>query len=237
MKIVLLAIIVALPLATFGQVQVSVRAGYGFYSMSELKTFQEGLKSEFPVSLRTTEAYPPYLYYEGSFQFIIRERVPLGISVTYGSTGSRLHYSDYSGEIFADQFVKYLAIGLPVAWIFPSKNTWSLQVELKPNISFNELALKLQSSVANQTEAEQLDFKSMDIGIQPGFAIIKRFGPVGLLLQAGFNIGLMNGELFLKKDDAYYLTQRNGDHVSTDWTGLRIAAGINYSFKSRKSKL
>ena len=234
MKIFLVAIIVIVPLATFGQLQFSFRAGYGFYSMSELKTFQEGLKSDFPVVLKTTESYPPYLYYEGSGQYIIRKRLPIGISITYGSSGSRIHYSDYSGEIFADQLANYVAIGLPVGWIFSSKNTWSFQLEMKPTISFNKLALKLQSKVANQQESEKLDFKSIDISIQPGFAITKRFGQVGLLFQTGYNIALSNGNLFLKEDDEYYLVQKNGDTVSTNWAGLRIAAGMSYTFRSRK---
>src|SRR5688572_20814699 len=99
-----------LPALSFSQ-EVTVFVGMSQSSMNSLRQARLTVASAYPVKLKTTDDFPPYLRYGMTMLFHLNEKMKLGGQLSTTSTGSRATYQDYSGSITFDQKVKNISIG------------------------------------------------------------------------------------------------------------------------------
>src|SRR5688500_12260694 len=96
----LLIFILIIPcFSAIAQKSATLRMGYGTYTMNEMKSFQVDLQKQSEYPMRIIESFPAFVYYEGSLTFPLGNNFICAPNFSYGSTGGRIHYGDYSGEL------------------------------------------------------------------------------------------------------------------------------------------
>lgn len=223
-------LIVALVQNVYSQ-QINFTTGIASYAMKSMKYHGENLQEDFPVDARFVAEFPVYIYYELSVTQRIRNCY-VGGSISYGSTGARINYTDYSGSITADQNVRYFEFGPQFAVLLNPEATVSyFKFTLKPAVLFGRYDLVFATRIGDQFEKEDIGFNSINIALQPGLSyshrILKKFD---LTLHAGYNANLYKGDLIFRENDSLFLKDKKGDKVTLDWSGLRIGMGVNYNF-------
>lgn len=216
--------------AGFSQVQLSLSSGYSTYSMSQLKEFQTEMKSQFPVEAKITSSFPGYIYHEFSGAYQFGDHFLSGISLTYGSTGGKIHYRDYSGEMGNEQVAKYFEIGLPLSWKIPlQENKLNMHLQLRPSWILGNLSMSYESEINSKKAVDEVEFKSTNVGFQPSVMVERKIGPLFLFLSCAYNQNVYKSKLFFKENDDYYLLNSKFEKVRADWSGLRVGLGVSYT--------
>lgn len=230
MKILISLAALILPLSSFGQLGFHTQLGYGAFNMKEMKQHLNELSSSFPVEPKITDKFPGYWYYELTGSYTFRDNLYGGLSLGYGSTGGRAHYSDYSGEMAADLLVKGITIAPVVGWNFPSnKNDYTYVLQMRAGLIVGKYDLSLQSAIGTQTSREHLQFTSMNVLIEPGFRFTKMItNRLGANAYVGYNLNVENGRLYLADDREYFLQNQRQKPIHLDWTGFRTALGVTF---------
>lgn len=215
-----------------GQVRASLRIGYGSYSMQELKGFQSQLAKQVDdYRMRITDRFPSYLYYEGAVVVPLGEEFFYAANVAYGSTGGRVHYSDYSGELKFDQLLKYVSAGASIGVTTGNSNKYVFAFSLRPAIVLTRFDLDLLSRIGDRKEAESFGFRSTTITLQPECSLTRRFGRLRIEAAVGYNFDILKGKLLLRNDKEVYLLDASGNPVHAEWSGARLAVGMSYAFE------
>jgi hypothetical protein len=220
--------VLLLPTTVFSQVRISASVGYATYAMDELKTHQYDLQSQFPVDVRATSSFPGYAYYQVGGNWAVTPNAMMGLSFTYGSTGGKIHYSDYSGEVGFEHKIKYFAIGIPVTYQKEFSNgKWKLQLEVSPTVNLGSTTFDVYLNVGSEQSDDRIDFKSRNFGFQPALRMERKVGPGFIFLEGGYYLDVSMSKLTVKDNDDYYLMNRH-KAVHADFSGLRTAVGISY---------
>lgn len=201
--------------------------GYGTYSMSEMKSLQEELLLDFPAGAKITANFPGYWFYELKVTTIAREKFVVGANILFGSTGGRIHYSDYSGEISSNQLVNYFSVGSPLA--LKLKNTddaFQVYLNLKPQLYISRLSFEFYSRLGTQYDDDLLEFSSVNLGIEPGLTFQRMIRKWGFDLSLGYNLNLFRGKLIYSENDQAHLQNQSGQDIHLDMSGLRISLGV-----------
>jgi hypothetical protein len=221
--------------AATAQLRLTVNAGYGTYSQAELSNLQQqmenNLDNNYEVDTKITAAFPAWLYINGSVGYLITKQLAIGSSVAWGSSGGRISYNDYSGSVTLDMLVSYTSIGIPVTIIIKPDSKWLLALELVPSYVFNKMNFNFEYVLLDDADGTKLKFRSRNIAVQPGLVLSRHIGRLGFDLRAGYNLTLLKGNLFLEGGDGTYLLDDNDQKVRMDWNGLRLEAGLSWTFK------
>ncbi|HEY5744907.1 MAG TPA: hypothetical protein VIU12_02415 [Chryseolinea sp.] len=228
-----LLVVLGWPLMGHGQFSLTFHTGYGSYNQTELKDFQKESLDDYPVTPKVTESFPSYWYYNGAVRYTLERKYGFGVSVEYGSSAARTSYKDYSGEIRTDMLVNYVAVGLPFdLCLNPGNTAWQFNLQLTPAAVFSTMTMSFHSQLGTQKDDEAYDFKSENMSLQPAFNVTRRIGAFGVNVLAGYNVTVIKGDLLLKHRDAF-LQNEAGDKVRMDWSGMRLAVGLSYTFGRR----
>jgi hypothetical protein len=227
-----LFIIMIFPAVAVAQVRLFASVGYGTYSMQELKKHQQELEMHIPVDAKITTSFPGYWYYQVGAGYHFRSNFFIGCSINYGSTGGKLHYQDYSGEIGWEHKVKYVSVALPFGWRLPfQQNKLNLQFELSPTVYLGNTHLAFERNVNTWVDPQSVEFKSMNFGLQPAIQLERKMGPVMIFTQVGYYIDVYRSNLTVKDNDEYYLLNDHGDEVHADFSGLRATVGVAFALR------
>ncbi len=233
MKTCIFLILLLVSTPVFAQYSIGLSTGYGTYSMRNLKEFQKELLTDFPEDSRITETFPGFMYYElSAVKWFDDEKYLSGLSIAYGSTGGRIHYRDYSGEVGGNQLIKYFNLTLPFGVkLYDNEKSFRLWLDIKPHVSVSRLDLEFYSRLGNQSDFDSFGFRSLNFGLEAGLRAQRSFF-VNWAIEgfAGYNQNLVKGELFFTQDDQAYLQNEDGDAVKVDLSGLRLSLGVSYTF-------
>lgn len=212
------------------QIRLSLYAGYGSYSMREMRAFQEQFKSQFNYPAEITAAFPAYPIFGGSLTKSFSEKYFGGVDFAYGSTGGRIHYSDYSGELGSDQLLRFTSLGTVLGVsVLPSGGKYMIEVSITPSIVISRLDLSLYGRVGDQMNEEKIVFRSKNLTLQPEITFIREIHRFGIQACVGYNLTAFKGKMFVEHRDAYLLDQRDRP-VRAQWDGFRAAVSISYTF-------
>src|SRR5262245_60627018 len=93
-----------LPAAGVPQVSVGFGVSYCTFSMKDLKALNEEFATNDGVPAQIVQQFPPYMGLDALVGYGFgRHRT--GIFWSYNSTGSRVTYQDYSGQVQYDQLL------------------------------------------------------------------------------------------------------------------------------------
>jgi hypothetical protein len=216
------------PLFACAQLQGALTAGYGFYRMSDMKTFQEELHQDLALDTRVTSSFPGYWFYELSITSILPNDMVLGGNLSYGSTGGRIHYRDYSGEVGSDQRIYFFSLSPSLGTSFTlDDESWRFLVDLKPGMVYSKFEFDVYQRIGQTRDSEDLGFASMNLSVQPTVTVQKKFGRFGVHATVGYHATVVRGKLYFEDNEDAYLLDNKGDEVYADWSGVRLGAGVH----------
>lgn len=227
----LFAIIVFGPLFVQAQTTLSISTGHGSYLMSDMKVFQKQIDHDFPVNARITESFPAFVFFQASV--VMQPKDPFffkAVSIAFGSTGGRVHYSDYSGAIGFDQLLNFIsASGFVGGTLAFEEKYLFVQAGLKPGIVMSGLNMKFYQQMGDEESRESYKFTSLNLTAEPTILLTKEFGRVGVHAFAGYNITVVSGKLFSKENEGAFLIGSDNKPLKADWTGYRFGVGLDYT--------
>ena len=227
----------------WGQVRLSIAAGYGSYAMAEVRDHQTVYKSM--PNAQTVSSFPANWYYALTGEYYFTSRFCIGISATYGSTSGKIDYGSYPGRL-TDQLtiehrIEYIAIGLPVGIKrLIANEKMGLQFGLQPTVFFGNLDWEWVNKFGVLVHYPYFteEFKCLNIGLQPLIRLDKTVAQFQVFIQGGYNIDVYKSKLENKGIDIQVHSSADAqghltnplteDAVHADFSGLRIEAGVAF---------
>lgn len=209
------------------RVIAGLNVGYATFRMSDLKDFQVQIRGGYGVEMRQVETFPGYLNFSGNLLFGFN-KFYVGVLAGHTSTGGRLHYSDYSGSMTSDQFVRMNYIGHVIG---AKINRGTLyEVFLGGTLLYfkNRLLLEERLYVGDQESVLQLDYTSENIATGPFVEVRRNLGRFMARASAGAELHVPTP---LSSNDDQLGDSDEG--ITVQPGGLRVNVGVAYKFKMR----
>ncbi|MFN4958519.1 MAG: hypothetical protein ACK51D_13985 [Cyclobacteriaceae bacterium] len=196
--------------------------------MTELASFQNEIvsSSNVPVQLSSGEIFPAYFNFECGLVKKVNKLL-YGASLSYGSTGARTGYADFSGYYFIDQEIEYLSVLASFGYsreIVDDKLL--IELDARPSIVFTMLNIIERLGVGSTNTSNNIEFRSFNVALQPSVSLTRSFSKFGVQAAIGYNFSVVRGKLYLKEDSEAFLLNDQGDKVRADWSGLRASIGF-----------
>lgn len=200
-------------------ISVRINSGINFFNMKDLKEFQKTMNVEW-LGTKTLKSFPSYYNYQLQAAFLFSRHIVGGIYTDYTSTGGRLDYKDYSGEIRYDQVVSRLSIGA----LFEYKifNAGMFSIDLSSKISYQASKLKFESLLQIQGDKQTgtSEFTSDGIGIEPGAAAGFTYSFFLIRLEAGYQLSF-SGNYTSKEHKLNTVSETLGD-IKPEWNCFKL---------------
>lgn len=215
---------------------VQLKTEYNYFSMTDLKDLQ----NESVLKLRNNGinasavgSFPAY------YGFQLRLGLPVifpninnfdcGFLFDYSSTGGRVNYEDYSGEINFDQILRLYSFGAFIEKSFPRNEEFSYKLGGSIQLILGSLDFDFLTRIGKHSDTENYNMDCVSLGFEPNVgATYTKYG-----VSIGFNIGLMiaiPSGFTLSTNSNAILQKSNGDNVSLGMNGFRLGLTAGYGF-------
>ena len=169
---------------------VRVRVGLEHYGLQDIRKWQEqeqGTLRGLGVPAEITDAFPAY----PGLRVDVATQLPnghrLGLSAGYNSTGGRVHYADYSGEVRTDWVVARRSVGLFLEQLANERATWAIPVTLRGSLDFARLRYETLARVGNDAEQGETEFSAWSFSVEPEVGVeVKTLGSTFVRATVGF---------------------------------------------------
>lgn len=222
MKKRIILIILLSTINTFSQQgKIFVETNFNTFSHSKLSDFQKEFKEDIePIPIKTTDNFPANIGFTLGYEIV---KSNTSIFLSYNSTGGKLSYSDYSGNIKLEESLNAITFGgIYFANLSEKKD---FRLGLKAFSMFSSLAIESYSKIENSIDEDFIEFNSFDIGFG---ALINYEYPLSFLIlkaNIGFDV-VFGGKLKFKDNNKAHLINNSDEDVTTGWSGLRTGLGI-----------
>lgn len=222
-----LAAMLIAPLVTHAQGRVTLTAVAGNYEMKDMKAIQDELQKDLSLTYPTkvVSEFPMSLQLELGFDFDARgSDITKGLYMNYALTKGRIHYADYSGQVYVDQNVSRFQFGGRLR----AQVADNIGFYLKGGVTYSKLDFVSVIELAGAGRQEDIvSLHSWGISAEPGFSWGRDFGRLGMLLNVGFELNFQGKTLLDSNPDAHLLLP-NGETAAINWTGARFGASLGY---------
>jgi|GEM_PF-4295023 len=211
------------------KISFQIKGEYNYFSMNDLKDIQKEMLNEFHfinIPLSSVESYPPYYGIQFRLGLTNINNLNYGIMVDLSSTGGRIHYRDYSGEIRIDNILSIISSG-----VFLEKkhflNEWiSIAYGISGQVIFAKLELLHLTRIGNGNMQQNLTFDCTSYGVEPNVSLtLNRYS-----FSLGFNLGYLAAESAqYKSNKDARLHKANGNPVNLDMNCFRIGLILGYT--------
>lgn len=237
------------------QFTVSYSAGYGSYRMKDLKDGVDAaflkMKESMPVNLKIMDNYPGYINHNITLSYI-RQNHEAGVTGSFLTTGAKIAYSDYSGEVMQKSTLNGYRVGILYRFLYPVANPWplgtlSVFAEVSPAVIISRYKEKGQTAITNSLLSRSSAKGNVtQYSVAPAIGARLNITPnIGFQLSAGYDFGF-DGEGTLDYESAITQLSNTGNDLSSggnntnyqkgvaewksDWSGIRINLGVSYTF-------
>jgi hypothetical protein len=195
--------------------------------MNDLEKLQNEILEDLVTSnipAKITEAYPAHFGIQAGFLAPLYDQIEstlyLGGVLQHFSTGGRIHFQDYSGEIRVDQLSAATSIGVVLNYQSKQSEIFDIGFGLSLNYVFSGFSSSFLMKIGDETESETLDFSSSSIAIEPSIIPSLKIWEFRLGLSLSYFINFPGT---LESDDIpdAFLINRSGDEVTINWSGFR----------------
>lgn len=232
-RIGLLTALILLLHSAYGQQPgIELKLGYSAYAMEDLSKLLTYQNSQSNIPLKTTADFPPFATF-GTRIFGKFRQLDTGIDYTYLSTGGRVHYRDYSGQIGFDQMAVAHAVGVFVGGSFVKHYHFTLRGSFLLSLYSSTVNFTQYVSVGDYSEAKKLSTISRSVVVVPSIEPVFTLTP---WLYTGVRIGIgldTQGSLRLKENHEAKLIDDQKEPITTNWSGFRseVFLGIHLPAK------
>lgn len=221
-----LLLILFLSNSSFGQtVRFDYVIGVGAYHMGQLKEFQESRLRGLTVNAKLVDNYPPFIF--NQLKGAIRlQKVWLGMSYRNASSGSRISYRDYSGEIRLDSRVTGNTVGFFIEKnVFKNKN-YSIQAGGQYLTTLTILEVNDFIQIDQDFHLENLDFTSWGIGLEPYVQAAYQYKFFSLGIFSSLTMDIVNNDFHVVNNKYLMLEDNQGNYIRPNWSGFKIALSL-----------
>ena len=198
---------------------IRIKGGYGSYSMGDMEKIQNFIVSTYKqqnIKASVVDKFPSFWNFELQFSRNLFNSFYIIGSMGFSSTGGRVHYGDFSGEVKLDQLVKANSFGLGAEYCFNPEETLKYYTGLHFNLVFSTLEMNDFIRIYNETDKQVTKFESSGFGFEPLMAIEYELEPFFFRLDMSFFLNL-NGPYYFQDSNDLEL-KLDGNEVSPDWT-------------------
>lgn len=222
-KSILLIIIASIAVLDLnGQVDFSFSFGKGEYKMETLKYVNSFVLENLPVEAKVVDNFPMTFFYEGNITYNFKV-IHVGASYSYHTSGSRISYFDYSGEIKMDQTIFAHTFGPIVKFNLNPNNRLNFIPFLSTNYAFTSYSSDEHIRVYDQQNSENISFKSQSIILNPGIEIVYSLNKIGISAFGSYSLDT-HGDFEYNGNKVTY----NGRRFYSDWSGIRYGIRLSY---------
>jgi hypothetical protein len=235
-KIPILMILFFLPVIVTAQKwSVSGEIFYGTFKMKSMREFQTSVQGwQLPFEYQIVDKFPSFAGYNLLTRYDVSPRTTLGVRLQYVSTGGRVDYGDYSGQITHDQLLHAFSIGLNSTIRITKPSDWQGFLSFTAGTTRTSLNLSTTSHRSDLKSTYNYYFRSYNYFFNPAIKVGRKISShLMLYATAGYDFQI-HRTLRAPQDDRAYLKTSNGRDVIAEWDGVRLGAGISYQFALRK---
>jgi hypothetical protein len=205
-------------------------AGYNHSQLINLKNATRIYESKFwayniPVS--AIDNFPPYLFVEPRVNWRFSQNSRFGLHFLYTSTGSRVRYFDYSGELKQDQVVELYAPG--VSWEYLSISFYHMELWIVFDCSY--LYSKYDASTFFRLEDEQEfsheNYSAKGFALEPGMQLTYPYGRFLFHFRMDYRFA-HSSRLSTRKNGKTEYFILNDSPVPIQWGGWLWGIGIGF---------
>jgi hypothetical protein len=217
---VFLLILFIQPAAHTQTISLRVNSGINFFNMKDLKEYQ-GMMNVNWFGTKAVKSFPPYFNYQLQATLLFSQHIEGGIYTDYTSTGGRLDYKDYSGEIRFDQVVSRISVGALFEYKIFQVDMFSINLSSK--LSYQTSKLKFESSLQIQgdTQNSMIEYTSDGLGIEPGVAAGFTYSLFLIRLEASYQLSFC-GAYSSEGHKLNNVSEAFGD-ISPEWNSFKLA--------------
>lgn len=179
------------------------------------------------VPVRRVADFPTHVAVHVEAMLPLTDVTRLSAGAGYGSTGSRLHYSDYSGEIALDMVAErwHLSLGAER----PLPGPLPLWATLQARYSFSDVTNTSRLRLYEQSSEEDERLTARGLSLVAGAALELERGPVTARLSGAFEYAFTH---WLQLDALTHRLYYDGEATTLHggWTGLRTGVALGYRF-------
>lgn len=224
-------LLLMIPIFVKGQYwEIRGGATFGTFSMKGLKDVQRTITIQTQeLSTKVVESFPSKFGYDVSISHNNTKR-SFGLFYTFFSTGGRVHYADYSGEIKFDQIVNGNSFGGLLTFNLGQVHSCTIYGGTRLGATMSTVKFVNEVSVVSLPDSyisENYSFKSDNLFLSPLLGAKTEYHNFSGFLEARYEWHAVKEALSM--DQAQL--QSSGDDVHADWDGLRISFGIGYKFQ------
>lgn len=237
-KVAISMIIVLLPAIAFAQKwSVAGEIFYGTFKMKSIKDYQHGIVVwPAPDEFKVVDNFPAYIGYNFLAGYNVSPRLSLGIRLQYTSTGGRVAYGDYSGELIVDQLLHGYSAGINSTYRLTNPSDWDVYMSFTAGAMRTSLTNVYSFHLFDQSPSiYEYRFRSYNYFFNPAITVKRRFNDhLGFYASLGYEFQIHRTLRSSINDEWYLKTMDGKDDVVAEWDGLRIGIGISYHFRLSK---
>lgn len=218
------------------RVKIYTAAGYNSFNMGDLKSLQKELLSDINaigVNGSITDSYPAYLGFQLGFQIPLKlfppDEVSLGGFMEYTSTGGRVHYADYSGEIKVDQVASAYSFGAFLLLGLTTNEWFMLDFTVSPRLIFSNLKNEFLFKIGDEVQKESFEFFSTSVALEAGLIPSIKLGDFNIGLPISYMLAFPSFLEYYEVGNAF-LVNKSNNRVTINWSGVRVGLMVKYTF-------
>jgi hypothetical protein len=228
-KVNITLIMILVSIVSFSQLRIEAGYGFGTYSLKDLRDMNSEILRNLPVEGRITDDFPAQPYYNAGLLYQVTDIVSLGITGNYYTTGSRISYKDYSGELKIDNVLSSYSPGIAAGFKLVDKK---LKLFEETRISYSFTKLKMKEKIISLND--ETVFKSCGLQVEPRFKLSYNICGLEFGLNAGYLVDFGGKNRLVGNKDAILQFTGSKEAVKTNWSGIRLGASIGYYFQLQK---
>ncbi len=193
--------------------------------MQDLRKFQDEKLSSISLPAKITDDFPWTLHYSGELNVQLKNFY-VGFAYFFLTTGSRISYSDYSGEIEMD--LTAIAHGFGPSIKFPLYRTDKIYVSSRFQLPllYSRVTEKNYIRILEETETAYYMLYSWSIALFPSIEAKYSLSRFTFALNTGYLLD-SKGRLMEDNETTIYFT--NKGYYTTNWSGLHLDFRLGYT--------
>lgn len=209
--------------------KTEISIGAGTYYMKDLKYLNDIALKRLAFDAKITDDFPMTPYYSVSLIPIFDFFLNVGIFGSYYSTGSRIHYKDYSGEYTYDNLIKSYNPGVTIRIKLVDKKVLLKQYN-NVSYSFTSLKIKEDIRVSEIESSEEIEFKAKSFLVESGLKLDYTFyKSIGVGMNIGYLLDFRDIFYLKGNEDAILVENEYSDRkIQSNWSGIRIGFTLFY---------